>query len=712
MIKEFFVIDFSYENDPSPKAYMWTISKEGKRSLLIKDDFYPYFYVLPRSDSNLKEKILELSSKNYEIKDVSNEKKIYLGKELDVLKVTCSLPTSIRYFRDVISKMGDVKGIFEADIRFSMRFSIDSRVPPFTWIEADVERIPNDGFIVDEAYRVKSLRSIDKEEVPSLRLLSFDINVNNKYGSINPRRDPLLSICIISNDSYKVLESDGIDDSKIIKDFVSVVREEDPDIIGTLGSYQWNYIIQRASFRNIKLDVSRKEGADISTGTYGHYSSPGRLNVNIGKFVRNILGIDYEQHSDKIDIYPYFDVKRNQSAECPLQWNLLNKIMELGILMSRKFGMPMDQLFSASMYSALEWILVRKSVERNILVPNKKDAYVRIDPKANLTDPIIGLHDDVLGLFFNSLPPSILESYNISPETIDGSFDGKGFLPSVVPSIYSEVERELKERFGDRISKDLTAILANTITGYFSWSGSRWLCPQCGKNLDKLIMYTMKNYIEDLKRKGASVLFARGNTILVKGIDEFPYAINVKYNRVVIGDDFFIGIDKHGVADPISLAFPYGDWSEAAKRIYVRVTGKLLRESVDSALKDVRQEVMRIRRGDFDIKEMIIWRELDKEFSMYKQPYPLFVVAAMKAYKQGFVVNKGDKVGYVICEGGVRLSDKVEPFFSIKDKKRIDKEFYVDKQIIPIVMHVLKPLGIKEKDLKEGGFDISNYFRR
>ncbi|WP_054837670.1 3'-5' exonuclease [Sulfuracidifex metallicus] len=97
---------------------MWTISKEGKRSLLIKDDFYPYFYVLPRSDSNLKEKILELSGKNYEIKDVSNDKKIYLGKELDVLKVACSLPTSIRYFRDVISKMGDVKGIFEADIRF------------------------------------------------------------------------------------------------------------------------------------------------------------------------------------------------------------------------------------------------------------------------------------------------------------------------------------------------------------------------------------------------------------------------------------------------------------------------------------------------------------------------------------------------------------------------------------------------------------------
>lgn len=43
MLKEFFVLDFSYENDPLPKVYIWAISEDGKRSLLVKDNFNPYF---------------------------------------------------------------------------------------------------------------------------------------------------------------------------------------------------------------------------------------------------------------------------------------------------------------------------------------------------------------------------------------------------------------------------------------------------------------------------------------------------------------------------------------------------------------------------------------------------------------------------------------------------------------------------------------------
>ncbi len=708
MLKEFFVLDFSYENDPLPKVYIWATSEDGKRSLLVKDNFNPYFYVLPKTEEDLKDKILSLSNKNFKIIDVQDVTKLYLGKDTRLLKVVCDTPSAVRYHRDVISKLDSVKGIFEADIRFSMRFSIDSGILPFTWVVADVEPMKNNEFRVDNVYRVFSIKPKAREDVPELRFMGFELFIDSKYGFINPRRDPISSLCVNLNGKEQRFDNDGIDDTKLIKDFVSFVIENDPDVIATQSSFQWRYIIERASFRNIKLDVSRKTNEEVSSGTYGHYSTPGRLNININKFLQNILGIG---HVDLYkDIYAYFGIPENQ-GECEYGGSLLKNIIKLGMELSRQFGMPMDQLFSASMFSAIEWYLVRKGVELGFIVPNKHDSVARVEPKSNVTESAGGLFEDVNAFFFNSMSLSMLEAYNISPETVDGGVEARGFLPSVLPSLYENLKSEIGKNFGNRELKDLTFNLSNSVIEYFTWSGSRWFCPQCRKNLEKLILYDMKNKVETIKRKGASVLFARGNVILAKGIDEIDDAIKIKYKKIIIGDDFFIGLDGDNVIDPLSRAFPYGEWSELSKKVYRLVVDKLLKESPDSAIKEARDEIKRIRRGEFDMKEMIIWKEIDRDLSLYRQPYPLFVIAAIKANKQGNSINRGDRIGYVVCEG-TRMQDKVEPFFMVKDKRRIDKEFYVEKQIIPLAMRVLKYVGVKEKDLREGGFDISNYFRR
>ncbi|BBG24631.1 DNA polymerase [Sulfuracidifex tepidarius] len=708
MLKEFFVLDFSYENDPLPKVYIWAISEDGKRSLLVKDNFNPYFYVLPKAEENLKERILSLSNKNFRIIDVQEVNKPYLGRDTKFLKVICDTPSAIRYHRDAISKLDSVKGIYEADIRFSMRFSIDSEILPFTWIVADVEPTENMEFRVDNVYNVSSIKPKVREDTPELMFMGFELSIDSKYGFINPRRDPISSLCVNLNGREQRFDNDGVDDTKLIKDFVSFVKENDPDIIATRSSFQWRYIIERASFRNIRLDVSRKVGEEVSSGTYGHYSTPGRLNININKFLQNILRLGYvESHKD---IYAYFGIPDSQ-GQCEYGGNLLGEIIKLGMGLSKQFGMPMDQLFSASMFSAIEWYLVRQSVGLGLIVPNKHDSVARVEPKSNITESVGGLFEDVNGFFFNFMPLEMLESYNISPETVEGGVETKGFLPSVLPSLYKQIESEARKNFGVRALKDLTTTLSNSVIEYFTWSGSRWFCPQCRKNLEKLILYEMKNKVETIKRKGASVLFARGNVILAKGIDEVENTIKIKYKRVIIGDDFFIGLDNDNVIDPLSRAFPYGDWSEVSKKVYVNIVDKLLKENPDLAIREARDEIKRIRRGEFEVKEMIIWKEIDRDLSVYRQPYPLFVVAAMKANKQGGSINRGDRIGYVVCEGA-RMQDKVEPFFMVKDKRRIDKEFYVEKQIIPLAMRVLKHVGVKEKDLREGGFDISNYFRR
>jgi len=77
----------------------------------------------------------------------------------------------------------------------------------------------------------------------------------------------------------------------------------------------------------------------------------------------------------------------------------------------------------------------------------------------------------------------------------------------------------------------------------------------------------------------------------------------------------------------------------------------------------------------------------------------------------GYVIMKGGKIGYVVVKGVGKVSDRVEPYFMVKDKNRIDVDYYVDKQIVPAVLRILEPFGIKESNLKGGGMDILSYFR-
>ncbi len=136
----------------------------------------------------------------------------------------------------------------------------------------------------------------------------------------------------------------------------------------------------------------------------------------------------------------------------------------------------------------------------------------------------------------------------------------------------------------------------------------------------------------------------------------------------------------------------------------------MLLKGVDEAVKTAREAIMKVKRREFDLHDMIIWKSLDKGLDEYEVDAP-HVIAAKKAMNAGFAISKTGKIGYVILKGGGKISDRVEPYFLVKDKSRIDTEYYVDKQIVPAVMRILESFGVKENNLKGAGIDIMDYFR-
>ena len=68
--------------------------------------------------------------------------------------------------------------------------------------------------------------------------------------------------------------------------------------------------------------------------------------------------------------------------------------------------------------------------------------------------------------------------------------------------------------------------------------------------------------------------------------------------------------------------------------------------------------------------------------------------------KQGFKVEVGDKVGYVVLKGSGSVSDRAYPYTFVKDLKAIDYNYYIDHQIIPAALRILEYFGVTEAQLK------------
>ncbi len=182
------------------------------------------------------------------------------------------------------------------------------------------------------------------------------------------------------------------------------------------------------------------------------------------------------------------------------------------------------------------------------------------------------------------------------------------------------------------------------------------------------------------------------------------------------------------------------DWSVIARETQRRVLEAILKDgSKERAVAIVREVVAEIRAGKMPLEKFAIETQLVKPLDKYEVMSPE-LAAALKHNKRG----KGERMGqgsvvrYVITRSGgghgtelsahsgkeekkktgakpaakptksasksksskTSVSDKAELLEYAKD---YDPDYYIDHQIIPTVLKILKELGVEEEDLKRGG---------
>src|SRR5260370_4538962 len=96
MRRTFWLLDLSHETYHGKSSiWLWGITHEGKRILIIENNYRPYFYLLPRKDQDPEElgRGMESEKPHPAIENVYIDKKKLRAEELDVLRESFTYTT-------------------------------------------------------------------------------------------------------------------------------------------------------------------------------------------------------------------------------------------------------------------------------------------------------------------------------------------------------------------------------------------------------------------------------------------------------------------------------------------------------------------------------------------------------------------------------------------------------------------------------------------
>lgn len=735
---------------------------------LIKDrNFKPYFYVdAPIEDIK---KYLEKNHKEllYHIEKLETIERAVIDRNLKgrnrIIKKTLT-KVVVKYPKDVpkLRVLRELGEIYEHDIPFTKRYLIDNDIIPMIYYRN----------IEDKE------REIVGNEIPELKAVAFDMEVYCEGREPVPDRDPILMVSFYSQGmkkvlSYKPFEHEYLElvenEKELIKRAVKILK--DYDLIYTYNgdNFDFPYLVKRAKYLgvNIPLDIRISRG-----GMYLRSYIPGKIHIDLYPIVRRTLNLSKYKLEDVC--YELFGVRKLEVGHRNISklWkeedrNLVEYsfqdayytylvgeyFLPLEVMFSRIVNQTPFEVCRMSSSQMVEYLLLRYSYRKNFLVPNRpsEEEYKRrlneYYEGGYVKEPIRGIHENIVSMDFRSLYPSIIISYNISPDTIDcecceGESEKihghwfcrrrRGLIPEV---LYKLIERrkEIKKKLKriDRNSSHYSLldyeqrslkVLANSHYGYLAYPRARWYSKECAEVITYLGRMFIQKTIEEGERYGFKVIYADtdGLYVTMDGIKskeellertyEFLREINKKlpknmelefegyYKRgLFVTKKKYALIDENGKIIIKGLELVRRDWSNIAKKTQREVLKALLEKGDIKMAKDIIINTIEdLRKGRINKEDLIIYTQITKDISQYKTTAP-HVEVAKKILRNGGRLKVGDVIGYIITSGSKPISERAE---LPEDAENYDVNYYIDNQVLPPVIRIMEALGISKEELK------------
>jgi DNA polymerase I len=453
-------------------------------------------------------------------------------------------------------------------------------------------------------------------------------------------------------------------------------------------------------------------------------------------------------------------------VDAELALALAGRLLPLEMEMASVAKMPLFETTLSTSGQLVENLLMYHATGRNELIPSKpggdeigerisapiQGAFVKL--------PEPGIYENVAVLDFRGLYPSIIVSYNIDPGTLmaegkhkaqhegsddvfvsptDARFSKKemGLIPFVLDYLIDmrmKLKKALKTAHKDseeyaklNARSQALKILANSFYGYMGYARSRWYSRPCAESVTAWGRMHITETIETAEKSGFHVLYADTDSVfllykskedVIKFMNSVNAALPPKMELELEGfypRGVFVskkGGEDRGAKKKYALLGEDGrikirgfelvrrDWSMVAKETQLKVLEAILKEgSKEKAVKIIRDVVARLQEGKVPLEMLAISTQLNKDPENYEVASPE-LSAAKKMLKAGIPAEKGTVISYVVSRNGKSISEKAEPLELAKD---YDADYYINNQVLPAVMKIMKELGYDEYSMKFGG---------
>jgi len=383
---------------------------------------------------------------------------------------------------------------------------------------------------------------------------------------------------------------------------------------------------------------------------------------------------------------------------------------------------------------------------------------------AYVKTPNPGIYKNLAIFDFRSLYPSIIVSYNIDPSSLCTNCEDyyespvgykfsktkKAITPRIL-EILIEARKEVKRKYKKDKSNIVLGsqsqalkITSNSFYGYLGYARSRWYSREAASSVTAYARQYIQKAISSSEKEGFEVIYGDTDSVVillnnktredaVKFIDKFNHELPESmyleledfYKRAI-----FVGkkvkqsttgakkkyamISYDGYIKIRGFELVRRDWSKIARDTQKKVLEIILKEGKESkAISIVKKTIERLKKGEVPLEDLTIRTQLRKRIDSYGIKSPE-VMAAKKAIElklkkksemehsiiSYIITKKSDKIN----KGGNKITkkdDKISERACLTEfAKDYDADYYINHQVIPAIMRILKEMNYTEDELK------------
>ena len=770
------LLDIDY-NGKSNCIILYNVENTATSTSVIPlDKFKPYLYL--KSDKNNLEKYIneEPKFKSYILDIMKTEKNIInlnieefprVNKE-KILKIYSDNPSNIPKLR----KLQNIGNIYEHDIPFTKRYLIDNN---------------------------KNINLLNYENIHNISRIAFDMEVYFDNRAPEPNKDPILMVSFYSENFKKVITYNNNfnhkyveyvkDEKELIKKTTEILRKY--NIIYTYNgdNFDFPYLKKRAENLGIKLDFGEGKTLKLSKGGINLKSEiKGIVHIDTYPIARRTLKLTkykLEEVSKKLfnidklevghkNIVPMWNENNNNLIEYSLQdakytYKIGEYFLPLELMFSNIVKQCLGDICRMSSSNMVEYLLLKHSYNKNYLAPNRpySNQYLsRLKEGIEggyVKEPIVGIHENIISMDFRSLYPSIIISYNISPDTINCKCckedstkinnywfckKRKGLIPEILKDLIErrkKIKKELKNKKNindinnsssdnnNKNNKNIEytildyeqqsiKILTNSFYGYMAYPRARWYSKQCAETITYLGRKYIQDTITEVEKNGFEVIYADTDGLYAKPKENIPI------NELKEKAQKFLKKINNNLPKDMELEYEghYKRGIFLTKKRYALIddNNKLIikgleyvRRDWSNIAKNTQINVINalLKEGDINLAKKIIKTTIKKlkdgkipieDLIIYKQltkNTESYATPTPHTSVAKLISEKGEevKIGDVI---GFVIEKGKAPISERaripEEVKEYDPNYYIDNQVLPPVLRIMESIGISKDELK------------